>query len=387
MSVLNDDGLPLDLTTVLILFLMPNFTLVVLTILNAYFIDASKNHPHLNRTLGKLANCFSKGALDRIVRNMLRHFDVKKRQHDETIPMAQPCSITKQKNSHSSKNSIPSTSNCPSQRKYDANYLFLVPFQIDLLLTVFVYKILTRDVYPETCQSYLTTYYGRPEQVVCWLKNLNKNISNLSANITLHQYCTNQTITYINYEHNDVICTQYAFKLINIIDTVTNMFAWHQAVVFIVTKSVVLSYWYQHKLRRTSCWSNLSDRYCRIILSIIICSILFIYILVFIFILPVRFFLVDRTRVDLTRHLLYACSKFIVGSILHVNLYTLYQWHSLTLQMNQTIRNEKEAVCISPVETIIPIGNGEYRSPSRIMIMDDYLGIPSRTYLTPYISV
>jgi hypothetical protein len=55
--------------------------------------------------------------------------------------------------------------------------------------------------------------------------------------------------------------------------------------------------------------------------------------------------------------------------------------------MNQTIRNEKEAVCISPVETIIPIGNGEYRSPSRIMIMDDYLGIPSRTYLTPYISV
>ena len=42
MSVLNDDGMPLDLNVVFMLFLMPNFTLVILITFNAYLIHVSK---------------------------------------------------------------------------------------------------------------------------------------------------------------------------------------------------------------------------------------------------------------------------------------------------------------------------------------------------------
>jgi len=390
-SVLDDNGFPLDLIYVLILFLMPNLALIILTILNMCLIHASKNNPRFNRSLGKLANFFSKGALDRIIRNMFRHFEEKKRPQDGQIPMTQLCPLNMRKNTFIPQNLPTSISNSSFNKRYDVNYLLLVPFQIELLLTVFVYKILTREVYPETCQSYLTTYHDRPTQVMCWLKNINKNISNSDFNISLYQYCTNQSITYINYEHNDVICIQYIFKLINIVDTVTNIFAWHQAIVFIVTKSIVFSYWYQHKLRKTSFWSNLYNRQRRIIVFIGICSLLSIYIVLFVLILPFSFLLIERRRVDLTRHLLYACSKFIVAIIVHVNLYTLYQWHSLITQKRPvlTINEERVVSFGQPRESAvsISIGNSVYDSPCNSMMIDDYLRNSPKRYLTPGMSV
>lgn len=390
MSVLNDDGIPLNLSTVLILFLMPNVLLILLTIFNAYLVRLSKNHPRLNRFLGKIANFFAKGALDRIISNMLRHFDMKKRQQtDQNIPLKKKSPDSVRKESSFSKNSSAHSSVCTSEKKYDANYLLLVPFQIDLLLTVLIYKILSRDVYPETCQSYLSTYHNRQTQVVCWLKHINSNVSNLSFNISLHQYCTNQTITYINWEHNDVICTHYVFKLINIIDTVTNMFAWHQAIVFIVTKSIVVSYWYQHKLRKTICWSHLLNHHRRIILFIAIYSIVSIYILFFLFLLPIRFYLIERRRVDLTRHLLYACSKFITAIIIHVNLYTLYQWQSHNAEKRPLLTTSEERRTNSDqrVESFVSLGNSEYGSPPCTILIDEYFNNPSTKYLTPASSV
>lgn len=384
MSMLDDDGNPLDLSTVLALFLTPNCTMIFLTIFIAYLVHVSKRRPRLNYFLGKLANFFAKGALDRIIKNMLRHFEKKKRQHEGQTSSKQMRRLGKRKTSFISQNSSTSNSNFVSKKEYDANYLLIVPFQIDLLLTVFVYKILTRDVYPETCQSYLTTYHNRQTQVICWLKTINKNVSSLSSNITLYQYCTNQTITYINYEHNDVVCAQFIFRLINIIDTVTNMFAWHQAVVFVVTKSIVCSYWYQDKLRKSMCWSNLFYHHRRIILYIGVSFVLSIYIFLFVFILPIQFALIERRRVDLTRHLLYACLKFLTAIILHVNLYTLYQWHSHTIQKYPVliINEESEIDRSQPADSVVSIGNSEYGSVCSTMMAKEYLGAPSKTYLT-----
>ena len=331
MSVLNDDGLPLDLHAVFILFAMPNIIFVALTALIGHLICLSKKHPHLKDVLGNLANCFAKGALDRVIRNILRRFDTRNDQRkNHLLPLNSL--DTKRKR-------LPFHFNF--EKRYNANYLLLVPFQLDLLLTVFAYKILTRDVYQETCQSYLKTFHTRPKQVVCWLKNTNLNVSNLSINVSLEHYCLNQTITYINYEHNDVVCVHYVFKLINIVDTVTNIFAWHQAVVFIVTKSIVFCYWYQHKLRKTSFCVHLLDCQRHTMLYLSIFSISTIYILVFIFIIPIWFLLFERRRVDLTRHLLYACSKFIIAVMLHVNLYVLYQWHSFNSQKQIVLETER----------------------------------------------
>ena len=236
----------------------------------------------------------------------------------------------------------------------------------------------------KTCESYLTTYHNRPTQVVCWLKHTNKNISNLSTNITLYQYCTNQTITYYNYEHSDVICTHYVFRLINIIDTVTNIFAWHQAIVFIVTKSILFSYWYQNKLRKTSFWSNLFTCQRHSILFFGSCSITILYILFFILLVPIWFYLFEGRRVDLTHHLIYACAKFIVGMIVHVNLYTLYQWYSLTMQTYPvlTITPEFFDHDQSPDQKL-SVGGSEYHSPSHTIIIDDSSGIASKRFLTP----
>ncbi len=380
MSVLNDDGVPLDLRTVLILFLMPNFALIILTSFNAYLLYVSKTRPRLKRLLGKLANFFAKGALDRIIRNILQRLEIQKVQNEEQI------SLHVQKRSHTSKNvSASSSFNSMCEKIYDANYLLLVPFQIDLLLTVFVYKILTRDVYFETCHSYLTTYHNRPLQVVCWLKNINITDSNQSINATIYQYCTNQPVTYINYEHNDVICTQYVFKLINIIDTVTNIFAWHQAVVFVVTKYIVFTHWYQQKLRKILRQCNLFDCQRRIILFVTIYFALFTYILVFVILLPIRFVLLERRRVDLTHHLFYACSKFFVGIIIHVNLYTIYQWHSFIKKTDQTsIRDEKQKVFFDRLAASnVSIPNSIYATPADTMIVGDYLRTIPKIYLTP----
>ena len=339
MSSLNDDGVALDLSAVLILFLIPNLMLVMLTILGAYLIYMSDKHPRLERALGQVANGFAKGALDRIVRNMLREVAAKKRNHGEAMNIQRTDNFCTRKSSRTSRCS---SSSDLSEKKADVNYLLLIPFQMDLLLTVFVYKILTRDVYFETCQSYLTTYHSRPNQVVCWLKNNNKNISNLPTNMSLHQYCSNQSITYINFEHNDVMCTQYVFKSINIIDTVTNIFAWHQAIVFIVTRSVLFCYWYQRQLRRTKFWSSLFECSRQTIVSAIVGPTILVYILVFVVFVPLRFIYVDRQRVDLTRHLMYACSKFITATVVHVNLYALCQWRSVFEAKGFTVQTDEE---------------------------------------------
>jgi hypothetical protein len=85
-------------------------------------------------------------------------------------------------------------------------------------------------------------------------------------------------------------------------------------------------------------------------------------------------------RIDLTRHLIYACAKFLVGIILHANLYTLYQWHSHTTQKNQ----EKDVECQPAIESI---RNSE-RSPfPSTMMIEDRLGTSSTRYLTPNVSV
>ena len=391
MSVLNDDGLLLDLTTVLILFLMPNLILIILVIFNAYLLFVSKHNPRLNYLLGKLANFFSKGALDRIIRNILQSREVQKRQDEEYIPMSQQRPLGILNDSHTLKRLSASPSvNSSSEKMYDANYLLLVPFQVDLLLTVFVYKILTRGVYFETCNSYLTTYHTRPTEVVCWLKNTNKNISNWSLNVTLYEYCTNQTITYINHEHNDVMCTQYVFHLINIIDTVTNMFAWHQAVVFMVTKYIVFTHWYQQKLRKILRLSNLFPYQRRIMLYIAVYFAVFTYILVFIIILPIRFVLMERRRIDLTHHLLYACSKFVVGIIVHVNLYTLYQWHLfITQKQPVSMVSERQKASDSHLAASnLSRGNSVYASPTTSMKrVDDHSGTTPKIFLTPHVSI
>jgi hypothetical protein len=309
-------------------------------------LQISKKHPRLAYFLGKLANCFAKGALDRIVRNMLKHLEATKRKRQSQLGTSRHHSSNERKYLPASPEPSSSSSSASSkftfERKSDANYLLLIPFQIDLLLTVLVYKILTRDVYFETCQTYLTTYHNRQSQVVCWLKNVNKNVSNLSVNTSLHQYCRNQSITYINYEHNDVVCSQYVFKSINIIDTITNMFAWHQAIVFVVTRSILFSHWYQRQVRKTSCWTHLYSCQRRLILFLTIFPLLTTYVLGFVFIMPIHFFFVERRRIDLTRHLLYACMKFIIATIVHTNLYTVCEWYSIFKEKEQMLSLDEE---------------------------------------------
>ena len=323
MAALNDDGLPLDLSTVFVLFMMPNFIMILLTSLAAQLLFLSRRRPELKYFLGKLANFFSKGALDRIIRDIVQHLDVKQQVQLETLSTTKPNSLAQRSISQSSRTS----SQLKIKRNHDPYYLLMIPFQLDLLLTVFVYKILTRDVYFETCQSYLTTYHNRSSKVVCWLKHPNNNISNLSINVSLQQYCRNQTITYLNYEHNDVICSQYVFKSINIIDTITNIFAWHQAIVFLVTKSIVFSHWYQRKIRKTMFWTNLVRNRRLLIIIFSIFLLLSLYVSLFILIIPVYFLIKEQRRIDLTRHLIYACSKFITANIINTNLYTIFQWY------------------------------------------------------------
>lgn len=132
------------------------------------------------------------------------------------------------------------------------------------------------------------------------------------------------------------MCAQYVFKLINIIDTVTNIFAWHQAVVFVVTKAIVFAHWYQSALRKSMCWPSCFGCERRMIVIGTSVSVLAFYIIIFVILLPMRFILVEHLRVDLTRHLLYACSKFVVGIIVHVNIYAFYQWQVLSSQRQQT---------------------------------------------------
>ena len=272
--------------------------------------------------------------------------------------------------------------------KYDATYILLIPFQIDLLLTVFVYKILTREVYVETCQSFLTTYVQRDRQVVCWLKHINRNLSNLSVNISLQRYCENQTITYVNFEHTDVICIQYVFKLINIIDTVTNIFAWHQAIVCIVTKCIVFSYWYQKKLRETTCWSHLIISHRRTLLIIGVCLTLLTYVALFIFIVPIHSIFLEGTRIDLTGHLLYACSKFLLAILIHINLYTLHQWHSFTKRQKflLSIEEDKEMDFEQTANVIVPIATNGNGSPGAQEAIEDSYPPTSPIYLTPNVS-
>jgi hypothetical protein len=188
----------------------------------------------------------------------------------------------------------------------------------------------------------LTTYHDRPDHIVCWRKYTNNNISNTDINSTLHDYCVNQTVSYINYEYNDVICIQYAFKLINIIDTTTNVIAWHQAIVFVVTKSIVCAYWWQRKMRKTSFWLHLTHYQRRIILAILIYPLMILYILIFIFLIPAYFLLMEQRRIDLTHYLLYASFKFMIATMAHVNLYTLSKWNSLYRRKDLILTEDEE---------------------------------------------
>jgi hypothetical protein len=299
MSILNDDGVSLNLTTVLILFLTPNILLILLTALCAYFAYLSKKCPRLLDFLGTVANFFSRGTLVSIVASIVQQLEAEKHR-DMALSMSTiPPSRLMARRISSLPTIIPPTIIPPTvplpkltfEKKQDADYILLMPLQIDLLLTVFYYKILTRELFFETCRTYLTTYYNRPHHIVCWHRYINTNVSNSDVNATLYDYCVNQTISYINYEHNDVICIQYAFKLINIIDTTTNVLAWHQAIVFIVTKSIVCAYWWQRKMRKTSFWFHLIRYHRRIILAVLIYPPMTLYILIFVFIIPVYFLL------------------------------------------------------------------------------------------------
>lgn len=343
MALLNDDGVPLSLNIVLTLFLTPNIVLILLTALCAYCAYASKKHPRLLKFLGTAANNFSRGAFVSIVTSILHQLEAEKhREVEQSTTKMPPPHLQIIRRSSLPTTSTPRLSKLTFAKTPDADYLLLIPIQIDLLLTVFFYKILTRRIYFETCRTYLTTYHNRPHNIVCWHKYTNNNISNSYLNTTLHDYCVNQTISYINYEYNDVNCVQYLFKLINIIDTTTNVIAWHQAVVFIVTKSIVCAYWWQRKMRKASCWLHLVRYQRRIILAIIIYPLMTLYIVIFIFIVPVYFLLMEQRRIDLTHYLLYACFKFIVATIAHINLYTLSKWNALYRRKDLVLTEDEE---------------------------------------------
>jgi hypothetical protein len=345
MGLINDDGVSLDLTTVLILFMTPNILLILLTALCAYFAYASKKYPRLLRFLSTVANCFSRGTLVSIVACILRQLEVEKHQDvEQAMTKIAPPHLQIRRRS-SLPTIAPPRLSLPKltfEKKQDADYLLLIPIQLDLLLTVFFYKILTRRIFFETCRTFLTTYHNRPDHIVCWHKYTNNNVSNSDVNATLYDYCVNQTISYINYEYNDVICIQYVFNIINIIDTTTNVLAWHQAIVFIVTKSILCAYWWQRKMRKTSFWLRLVRYQRRIILAVLIYPLMTLYIIIFIFLAPVYFLVMEYRRIDLTHYLLYACFKFVVATIAHVNLYTLSKWNSLYRRKDLVLTQDEE---------------------------------------------
>lgn len=322
MALLDDDGIPLHLNTVLILFLVPNMILFLFTCFGAYLTLMSRRHPRFRHMAGRLTNFFSQGALDRIIASILRQVE-----HESE----EKCTEEFSHERHFRRGSrilMRPLSSAKYGLRHDSDYILLIPLQLDMLLTVLIYKILHRDVYFETCQSYLTTYHDRPKMVVCWLKYTDRTISDLSMNSPLNTYCHNQSITYLNHDYNTVICIQYALKLINTIDTVTSIFAWHQAIVFIITQSVVLAYWWQRKLYKSPAWSRLTHGKRHMIRLLFIYIAFIPYITLFVLIAPIYFILMERRRIDMTRHLLYACSKFVIATIAHIHLYTLSKWYS-----------------------------------------------------------
>jgi hypothetical protein len=50
----------------------------------------------------------------------------------------------------------------------------------------------------------------------------------------------------------------------------------------------------------------------------------------------------EQRRIDLTHYLLYACSKFIVASIAHINLYTLSKWNALYWRKDLVLTEDEE---------------------------------------------
>ena len=345
MGFLNDDGVALDLNTVLMLFLTPNILLIVLTVFCTYCAYVSKDCTRLLKVLGAGANFYSRGTFVSIIASILRQLETEKHRHVEKSTSKVPSTHLPIRRRSSLPTIVSPSLSLPKltfEAKQDADYLLLIPIQIDLLLTVFFYKILTRRIYYETCRTYLTTYDSRPQQIVCWHKYTNNNISNSNVRASLRDYCVNQTNSYINYEYNDVNCIQYAFKLINIIDTTTNVLAWHQAVVFIVTKSIVCAYWWQRKMRNTAFWHRLVRYQRRRILAVIIYPLMILYILVFVLLIPVYFIVMEQRRIDLTHYLLYACLKFIVATIAHINLYTLSKWNSLYRRKDLVLTEDEE---------------------------------------------
>jgi hypothetical protein len=58
--------------------------------------------------------------------------------------------------------------------------------------------------------------------------------------------------------------------------------------------------------------------------------------------IPAYFLLMERRRIDLTHYLLYACLKFMVATIAHVNLYTLSKWNSLYRRKDLVLTEDEE---------------------------------------------
>jgi hypothetical protein len=348
MALLDDDGITLYLTTVLILFLIPNIVLISFTCFGAYLTLMSRKHLRLRHTTGKITNFFSQGALGRIITSIITQI---RREAGKN------CNGEFSSEQHFRRGSsilMHPLSSAKYGSHHDTDYILLIPLQLDMLLTVLIYKILHRDVYFETCQSYLTTYHDRPKKVVCWLKYTDRTISDLSMNSPLNAYCHNQSITYINHDYNTVICVQYVLKLINTIDAVTSVIAWHQAIVFIITQSVVLAYWWQRKLYKSPAWSRLTRGKREKIRLLFIYSMFVPYISIFVLIAPAYFVLMERRRIDMTRHLLYACTKFIIATITHVHLYTLSKWYStITNVASKRGDNLTESNLVPPPNCVI----------------------------------
>ncbi|CAF0988405.1 unnamed protein product [Adineta steineri] len=50
----------------------------------------------------------------------------------------------------------------------------------------------------------------------------------------------------------------------------------------------------------------------------------------------------ERRRIDLTHYLIYACLKFTVATIAHVNLYTISKWNSLYWRKSLVLTPDEE---------------------------------------------
>jgi len=99
-----------------------------------------------------------------------------------------------------------------------------------------------------------------------------------------------------------------------------------------------------------------------------------LYIIVFIFIIPAYFLLMEQRRIDLTHYLLYACFKFMVATIAHVNLYTLSKWNSLYRRKDLVLTEDEEQEVGYQQHLRFPTHRGSTTclSSSNLAVLKDY---------------